>query len=614
MTWMKSAETMTSLPFDKSEHFDKNALILELRQAGSVQRGNSYSCPFHDDRNPSGSIKQGSDGVWRFKCFTPSCDFYGDIFDVRAKRKGVDLPEIFREGAEPFVRNMMETPKGVERMTRVYNSLEDIVNELKYKGEVQNIYRYHGGVDFAEKFAVIRYIPFEDKKRKVFSQAVKVSNGWMRKGPPKPMPLYNLESVTRAKSVIVVEGEKCVEALRDCGHIATTSAGGSGPPGDSYWGTLSGKTVYLWPDNDESGYGYRDKVMSIFRELENPPTVYLIDPVSIGLGEKGDVADYLKEHADKSISERHTLIQSILNQAEPTDHISRVKKQINLEVSGERQAIRWPWDILSHYTRALLPGTTTLICGTPGSAKSFFLLASMIHWHSQNIPVTVMELEEDQTYHLRRVAAMLRGRSEMLNPEWSKENPMDALDEWSEVEPFIDGFGPSIHEALNPSMKYAELLGWLDRQVKNGERIVAVDPISALDTGDKNSWNEDKKFLSGVRDIISKSNTSLILITHPRGGKYSFSDLENIQGGSAFVRFTQTVIWIETRPEKKAVEVRTTTDIMRTVMANRIIKILKTRNSNGEGIRIAYDFCNHSLNFTELGIIAKKEKRGGDEE
>lgn len=605
---------MVTMTFDRSVQGDKNALIAELRQAGSIQRGNVYSCPFHDDKNPSGGVFQGTDGIWRFKCHAGSCGFHGDIFDVRAKRRGVDLPTVFREESNTMA-DSFQTPPGVAEMSKVYASLDEIIKKVERLGKIETVYKYQEGVDFAERFAVIRYVNGDGKKK--FSQATKTTNGWLNSGPPKPMPLYNLESVIRAKTVIVVEGEKCVEALRDCGHVATTSAGGSGSAANSYWETLSGKTVYLWPDNDDAGLKYMAAIMEIFKTFENPPISYWINPGDLGLQEKGDAFDYLEQSKDRTITERHKLIGCVLRLAEPTGPSSRVAKRLGEYIDGTRKVIHWKWSTLSGMTKALMPGTITMICGTPGSAKSFFLLENMMHWHSQDIPVALMELEEDQTYHLMRCAAILQQDSRVLDPDWANENPKEARDIWREAEPFIAGFGDKIFESQNPNMDYSELIKWVIDRIKAKCRIIAVDPISALDTGDKASWNEDKRFVREVGGLLAKSESSLILITHPRGGKYNETDLQNISGGSAFARFTQTAIWIESLPERKAFEVKKNHEINMTVMANRIIRILKARNGRGAGARVAYDFSNDTLGFQELGLITnkeKKEKRGGDDD
>jgi hypothetical protein len=74
--------------------------------------------------------------------------------------------------------------------------------------------------------------------------------GFIKGAPPKPLPLYNRTKLRAAKAVVVVEGEKCVEALRAVGVEATTSPGGAKNAKHADWRPLAGLTVYLWPDND----------------------------------------------------------------------------------------------------------------------------------------------------------------------------------------------------------------------------------------------------------------------------------------------------------------------------------------------------------------------------
>ena len=79
---------------------------------------------------------------------------------------------------------------------------------------------------------------------------------------PVPRPLYNLPEVSRSTSVVLVEGEKCAEALRGIDIVATTSMGGARAPVEKTdWSPLSGKTVIVWPDQDEAGAAYADQAI-----------------------------------------------------------------------------------------------------------------------------------------------------------------------------------------------------------------------------------------------------------------------------------------------------------------------------------------------------------------
>jgi len=78
--------------------------------------------------------------------------------------------------------------------------------------------------------------------------------------PPDPRPLYNQPALVHAQRVVLVEGEKCAQALMDIGVCATTAMHGANAPVDKTdWTPLSGKHVLIWPDKDVPGWAYAEK-------------------------------------------------------------------------------------------------------------------------------------------------------------------------------------------------------------------------------------------------------------------------------------------------------------------------------------------------------------------
>lgn len=75
--------------------------------------------------------------------------------------------------------------------------------------------------------------------------------------PPEPRPLYNQPGIQDAAQVVLVEGEKCAQALIDAGVCATTAMHGANAPVDKTdWTPLAGKAVLVWPDRDKPGWEY----------------------------------------------------------------------------------------------------------------------------------------------------------------------------------------------------------------------------------------------------------------------------------------------------------------------------------------------------------------------
>jgi DNA primase len=83
---------------------------------------------------------------------------------------------------------------------------------------------------------------------------------------PDPRPLYNQPGIVTSSQVVLVEGEKCADALMAMGICATTAMNGANAPTQKTdWSPLAGKHILIWPDNDEAGkaYALRITVFSI---------------------------------------------------------------------------------------------------------------------------------------------------------------------------------------------------------------------------------------------------------------------------------------------------------------------------------------------------------------
>ena len=88
-----------------------------------------------------------------------------------------------------------------------------------------------------------QFRPWDAKRRKM--------------APPDPRPLYNQPGMTSTAQVVLVEGEKCAQALIDVGIVATTAMHGANAPVEKTdWSPLAGKAVLIWPDRDKPGWEY----------------------------------------------------------------------------------------------------------------------------------------------------------------------------------------------------------------------------------------------------------------------------------------------------------------------------------------------------------------------
>src|SRR5690606_13799183 len=125
---------------------------------------------------------------------------------------------------------------------------------------------------------------------------------------PDPRPLYHLPAVANADTVVLVEGEKCADALMHIGIVATTAMGGAATSVDKTdWTPLAGRTVIVWPDHDEAGARYADTVIP--KSLSIGANVGRIH-VPADKPKKWDAADAVAEGADV-----HTLLAGAMRVA-----------------------------------------------------------------------------------------------------------------------------------------------------------------------------------------------------------------------------------------------------------------------------------------------------------
>ena len=118
-----------------------------------------------------------------------------------------------------------------------------------------------------------------------------------RKTPPDPRPLYNQPGMLAAEAVVLVEGEKCAQALIEAGICATTAMHGAKAPVDKTdWSPLKDKTVLIWPDRDKPGWEYATQAAQAILSA-GAKTCHILYPPEEAT-EGWDAADALAEGFD----------------------------------------------------------------------------------------------------------------------------------------------------------------------------------------------------------------------------------------------------------------------------------------------------------------------------
>jgi putative DNA primase/helicase len=197
-------------------------LTAALAARGCRGRGSSWTCPAHDDRRPSLSVREGADGRLLLKC-----------------HRGCSLEEILA-------------------------ALGLVERDLFPDGEREDHRREVATYDYTDEdgnllFQVVRYHPKAFRQRRPDGRG-----GWIWNLDGVRRVLYRLPKVVRAnrasETIYVVEGEKDVHALEAAGAVATTNPGGAGKWRSEYSEVLRGAHVVVVADRDDAGRRHAHEV------------------------------------------------------------------------------------------------------------------------------------------------------------------------------------------------------------------------------------------------------------------------------------------------------------------------------------------------------------------
>lgn len=116
---------------------------------------------------------------------------------------------------------------------------------------------------------------------------------WRWKAMSTPRPLYGLPLLAQHpnKPVLVVEGEKAADAAQELfpEYVVITSSMGAKAPAMTYWGHLSGRAVWIWPDHHHEGREYANVVVELVFKA-GAVSAAIVD-VPFDFPDKWDLAD-----------------------------------------------------------------------------------------------------------------------------------------------------------------------------------------------------------------------------------------------------------------------------------------------------------------------------------
>jgi putative DNA primase/helicase len=175
----------------------------------------------------------------------------GDIFDLIARHYQLNtqthFPDVLKR-AKDLLGRVDSLPQRPPSKDKAKTPAVDDLGPATAKWDYQDasgkliavVYRYDPEPGKKE------FRPWDVKRRKM--------------APPDPRPLFNQPGISYAERIVLVEGEKCAQALIELGVCATTAMHGANAPVDKTdWTPLAGKHVLIWPDRDKPGWDYADR-------------------------------------------------------------------------------------------------------------------------------------------------------------------------------------------------------------------------------------------------------------------------------------------------------------------------------------------------------------------
>ena len=291
--------------------------------------------------------------------------------------------------------------------------------------------------------------------------------------------------------VVVVEGEQCVEILREIGVNATTCAGGAGKFSREHAEQLRGRNVIVWPDADSPGRRHGEQVCA-FLDAVTASLRCVVPPDWLRQG--GDVVNVMALRGEVEV-------RSLLDAAKPwfpsEDERPDVEKNplragVVLAADVALKVVEWVWNpyIPSRFI--------TMIFGDGDVRKSWLAMAiaagitrggKITPWDENGRdPGTVLYFsgEDDVEYSLAR-----------------KAHGCDA-------------------DLSRLHLRYG-VFGWDDEYVAYVEQLVeelrpdlvVFDPVVAFESGtDTNEANKVRAGLERLGAIAKRQDCAILLVHH----------------------------------------------------------------------------------------------------
>ena len=444
----------------------------------------------------------------------------GDIFDLWARKRhintGSDFPKLMED-----IQNWLGiyvpfqvTQKDLAKRTPANNDLGSPTGKWDYRDKAGNliacVYRY-------DSMSGKKFMPWDALNQKYKT--------------PEPRPLYNQPGIGASEGVILVEGEKCAQALIDQGICATTAMNGAMAPIDKTdWSPLEGKDVIIWPDNDEPGKQYVQKAKEKLLKI-GVQSVKIID-IPKDKPEKWDAADAINDGID---------LQQFIDQAKAANN-NQIERIYDRDLIGTPTKREW---IIPEW---LPRGCVTAIYGDGGVGKSLLAQQLMVsiatgkEWLGyKNEPMKVYGLLcEDDIEEIHRRQADIKQQLDIA---------ADKIDNML----YVSRVGKDNLFMTFDKEERGKLTSFFNQLLEDIKefqpQLVVLDTLADLFGGNENIRIQVRQFIQNCCGEIARSvNAAVLLCAHP-----SDSGIQRKTGTGGSTAWSNTVRsrWYLEKPEEE---------------------------------------------------------------
>jgi RecA-family ATPase/5S rRNA maturation endonuclease (ribonuclease M5) len=345
---------------------------------------------------------------------------------------------------------------------------------------------------------------------------------------PENRPLYNLPNIIRAPEIVIVEGEKCADALIAQNIDATTAMGGSNAPLEKTdWTPLRGRKVIIWPDNDDTGKAYAERLKGHL-EAQGALAVSILS-VPSSRPAKWDAAD-----------------------AEDEDLGALIRGMKGADVERPRMSLFFPASDLAGtippprewHVEGLIPAKqVTMLGGDGGVGKSLLALQLAVasatggNWVGMKPTqgrAMYISAEDDRDEMHRRVSDIAASQS----------IGMDRLGDLIMRSLAGEDALLAVADSRQGTLQTTPLLSELDQAIGDyGITSLYLDTLADFHSGQENDRAVARQFIGILRGLALRHECTILLLAHP--SLTGMSSGSGLSGSTAWNNSVRSRLYIE---------------------------------------------------------------------